>query len=108
MYTFELSKRLYLPLHNILSDLKFESERDALIEYSLIAAMHKRCEFEDECKRFRQKYHLNFEDFEKRVTHAKEENFEQWDDYMAWKFAEKGRKHWYDRINKLKDALQGS
>ena len=108
MHTVELSERLYLPLHNILSDLKFESEKDALVEYSLISAMHKRSEFEDECNRFARKYNVNFEEFEKRVTHAKEESFEEWDDYMAWKFAEKGRKHWNKRIDKLNDALRGS
>ncbi len=108
MYTVELSERLYLPIHNILSELKFKNEKDALVEYSLISAMHKRSEFEDECRRFAQKYNVTFGEFEKRITHAKEENFKEWDDYMAWKFAEKGKKHWNKRINKLNDALQDS
>ena len=34
---------------------------------------------------FQKKYNCNFTDFEKKVTTAEEENFEEWDDYMEWK-----------------------
>ena len=48
---------------------------------------------------------FGFKEFEKKVIGAGEENFEEWDDYLAWKFAEDGREHWGKRISELKDAL---
>jgi len=105
MHTVELSERLYVPIHKILNDLKFENEKEALVDYSLISAMHKKSEFEEECNRFGQKYDMAFKEFEKKVIGAGEENLEEWDDYLAWKFAEDGREHWGKRISELKDAL---
>ncbi len=60
MHTVELSERLYVPIHKILNDLKFENEKEALVDYSLISAMHKKSEFEEECNRFGQKYNMAF------------------------------------------------
>jgi len=57
-------------------------------------------EFEEECERFGQKYLISFEEFEKSVLNAKDEKFEEWGDYIAWKFAEEGRKHRNKRSKK--------
>lgn len=103
-YTIELPKKLYTPVHNVIQETEFKNETDALVDFSLIIAMTKLSEFADECNRFRDKYCIDFEDFESRVKKAKKEKFKEWDDYLEWKFAEKGRNHWANRIKELKDA----
>ncbi len=47
---------------------------------------------------FEIKYNCNFLLFEKSVTTAAEENFEQWDDYMEWKA-------FYNKYNRLKKKV---
>jgi hypothetical protein len=47
---------------------------------------------------FEKKYKCDFSHFEKKVMDAKEENFEQWDDYMEWKA-------FYKKYNQLKEKI---
>ncbi len=54
---------------------------------------------------FQQKYHCLFEQFEKQITEASEENFEQWDDYMQWKASEKVAHDYLQKINYLNYGL---
>jgi hypothetical protein len=47
---------------------------------------------------FEKKYNCNFPDFERRVTTAEEENFDEWDDYMEWKA-------FYNKHERLKEKV---
>jgi hypothetical protein len=47
---------------------------------------------------FEKKYNCNFSVFERRVTTAEEENFEEWDDYMEWKA-------FYNKHRRLKEKV---
>ncbi len=107
MYSIDLDKKIYRPLHKVLKDINL-SEGEALIDFSLLTALSKLSEFEDECNIFRERYGMSFKDFEKGVLKAKKENFQEWDDYMEWKFVNIGREHWSKRVKELKDALQSS
>ena len=72
----------------------------------MIFRMRNERGFEEECCRFRQKYNIDFGEFEKRFVSAKEGKFDLWDDYMAWKFAENGRIGGDKRTGELKNVLQ--
>ncbi len=105
MHAVELDERVYHPIHKVLEDINI-SEKEALIEFSLITAMSKLSGFEEECHNLRERYGMNFKEFENKVMKAKKENFREWDDYTEWKFVETGREHWAKRVKELKDALR--
>ena len=62
---------------------------EAVKEFVLMHLSERISMFANESKFFEHKYGLNFFDFEKKILSRKdEENFNEYDDYMAWKFAD--------------------
>ena len=61
----------------------------AVKEFVLMHLSERLSIFSNESKSFEHKYGLAFPDFEKKILSRKdEENFDEYDDYMAWKFAD--------------------
>jgi len=60
---------------------------------------------EDKLNYFRSKYEMEFENFETGIKSSKEENFEQWDDYMEWKAF---NKNYLDLSRQKKDIEDGN
>ncbi len=83
----------------VLKDLGY-TEKVALQEFAFLNASQKLSEFEQEKQYFERKYNLLFTDFEKNFKSSNEENFEQEDDYLAWKFSIAGIKY-FQIQNKL-------
>jgi hypothetical protein len=54
---------------------------------------------------FSQKYQCNFEEFEKKTKEAKDENFEEWDDYIAWKGHRNSLKHLSTTIEEIENGF---
>lgn len=90
---------------NVLAECGFENTEKALIDFALSIAFSKKAEFEEECEMFENKYKMSFKEFEKKINKDKEEKFEEYDDYLAWKFAEKGKEHWQEKVRKLRNAV---
>jgi hypothetical protein len=61
-------------------------------------------DFSDEVANFESKYGKEYKaatnDFEES-----EENFQKYDDLMAWRFAQEGKDYWQNRLKDLGDAL---
>lgn len=53
---------------------------------------------------FEQKYGKAFENFEKQINQAKEEDFTAWDDYMEWKACQKTLKDRKIKFQALKNG----
>ena len=60
---------------------------------------------EDKLHYFESKYEMEFERFEAGIKSSKEENFEQWDDYMEWKAF---KKNYLDLSGQKKDIEDGN
>ena len=52
-----------------------------------------------------EKYNCTFEEFEKHVQETKDEQFEEWDDYISWKAHSKSVKYLSSKIKKIEDGL---
>ncbi len=88
----------------VLNDLGY-SEEVALQEFALLNASQKLSEFEQENQFFERKYTSIFVDFEKKLKLSTNENFEQDDDYLAWKFSFDGISFWRTRIEQLRQRI---
>ncbi|MFQ5637957.1 MAG: hypothetical protein ACE5IR_08160 [bacterium] len=86
---------------SVLKDLGID-EKDATREYALLNASQKAGELAHECDAFKQKYRMSFEDFEKRLRNRNQENFDEEDDYLAWKCAVEGLAFWRKKVKLLK------
>ena len=61
-------------------------------------------DFTQEIEHFQQKYEQRFQEF-KTAYESGDEDFEQYDDLMAWEFAEQGQDYWKKRLENAKDVL---
>lgn len=52
-----------------------------------------------------QKYECSFSDFEQRINTRKEEDFEEWDDYISWKGHMKSAATLADRIKEIENGF---
>jgi len=73
----------------------------------LISAYYQKQIGESTYQMFRltEKFNCSFENFEERVKTAKDENFEEWDDYISWKGHLKSVKSLSSKIKKIEDGL---
>ena len=78
----------------------FSSLDDAVFSFAMLLARAKLSEFEDECMVFKRKYG-DYEQFKRKVEGGEKENFDEWDDYLAWRFAEEARKFWRQEVRGL-------
>ena len=76
--------------------------RHALEDFLILNISGKLIAFKDECDAFKKKYGLNFASFEKKLNKKiNKENFQEEDDYMAWKFAEESRQFLQTKLDEL-------
>ena len=76
---------------------------DALSEFLLLKLSAKIAQFNQECLFYEKKYNCNFQDFEKKINNrANEENFEEYDDYLAWKFSAESKEHYTNKLSAIK------
>ncbi len=88
----------------VLQDLGI-SEQGALHSFALLQASQKLSEFKQDCGALQSKYRMSFAAFESRIQTQEVENFEEEEDYMAWKFAEEGANYWREKVEQLKRGL---
>ena len=90
----------------ILKALNYHNERDAAVDFSILSVSAKYAEFYDECQRYEKKYGIKYKEFENRISNKEnEEDFEEEDDLMAWKFAKEGAEFWVKKLEELKSVL---
>jgi hypothetical protein len=89
----------------LLQALHYSSAEEAALDMLLLSARSRYAEFTQEVKQFEAKYQMNFATFQHLVeTRVKEENFEQEEDLMAWKFAQDAVGYWQQKTEELKRA----
>ncbi len=89
----------------ILHALHYTNIEEAGYEMMLLSAQSNYAEYLSETRKFEQKYRRSFEEFrEKMETTLYEEDFENEDDYMDWKFAQDGVRYWKEKIAEMKDC----
>lgn len=58
-------------------------------EFELFRIIYQLHALKDKISFFERKYNIDFNEFENSVKNSKDENFEIWDDYIAWKANQK-------------------
>ncbi|MEA1957258.1 MAG: hypothetical protein U9N01_02760 [Euryarchaeota archaeon] len=84
----------------IFKEVGFSSLDGAVYSFAILLAKAKLSEFEEECGVFKRKYG-DFKRFKRKVEEGEKENFGEWDDYLAWRFAEEAREFWMREVERL-------
>ncbi len=92
------------PVNNLLKELTITNARDIIKDYIMTEILCKISDFSQESRHFQQKYGQCFQEF-KIAYETGAEDFEQYDDLMAWEFAEQGKEYWEKRLEIVKDVL---
>jgi hypothetical protein len=80
-------------------------QKSQVMEWLLLDYLAKIHTLEEKISFYKQKYKKNFEEFEKHINTAKEENFEEWDDYLEWKAF---RSFYYSYLEQIKEVKSGN
>lgn len=90
---------------DLLKALNYSSPEEAALEMVLLTARSRYSEYRQEVKRFEEKYGMSLDEFEQMVARrVDEEDFEQEEDLMAWKFAQQAADYWREKIEELERA----
>ncbi len=91
-------------LLGIIRELGFSGVKEVLEEHLVMEIESRISSFEQEVAHFERKYGKPFEEI-KREYGDRGENFEIYEDLMAWQFAMEGLGYWKRRLEELKSAL---
>jgi hypothetical protein len=99
-----MRKKAKMPA-DLLKALNYTSAEEAALDMLFLSARPKYAEFHQEVKRFEVKYGMTLAAFQ-GVAEARvnEEDFEQEEDLMAWKFAQEAADYWRHKIEELEHA----
>ena len=90
---------------DLLKALNYTSVEEAALDIMFLSARSKYVEFHQEVKHFEGKYGMNFTTFQRMVeARVNEEDFQQEEDLMAWKFAQEATDYWRHKIEELEHA----
>ena len=91
-------------INSVIKSLHYSSVNDLLKDNLITEILFKISDFKTQINYFRNKYSLNFSKFKKEYNNNKED-YNKWDDLMAWEFATQAYKHWNEQLNTIKDVL---
>lgn len=91
-------------LNNLLKELAIKDIPELIKDSLTTEILCKISDFSDEVKHFEEKYNMSFVEFNKEYE-TNEENFEKYDDLMAWEFAYQGKEYWQAKLKELKSVL---
>ena len=92
-------------LEEILKDLNVDVV-SVVKDYLFTEILAKIADFKAEIEAFEKKYGKSFEEVQRDYL-AGEENFEVYDDLMAWEFAIEGMRYWKKKLRELQSVLAG-
>lgn len=91
-------------INNIIHELEFKDVTE-LVKDSLITEILCRISnFSQETDHFENKYSKTFIEFKEEYENG-EEDFDKYDDVMAWEFARQGKNYWTKKLDELKSVL---
>ena len=91
-------------LHNVLQELTVTDVTEVIKDYVITEILCKISDFSQEAEHFQEKYGQSFREF-KTMYETGEEDFAQYDDLMAWEFAQQGKEYWEKRLEGVKNVL---
>jgi hypothetical protein len=86
--------------------IKKEEAQREFLKNLLGKALLKMEFYRSKLKPYESKYHLAFEDFQKKVHSAPKEDFAQWDDLVEWEAFDTAFKEWEERYQELNGWLE--
>lgn len=90
---------------DVLEALDYSNTEDVALDHVLLEAKAKCSEYREEVKRFREMYGVTFHEFKDQVESTEnQEDFEEEEDFMAWKFAMESLEYWEERVDLLENA----
>lgn len=89
------------PLNQLAKELSYRDATEVVVDSLATEMMARISGFAEEDAYYRNKYNQSFEHF-KVEYETGEEDFEKYDDLMAWEFACQGLAHWQKKLEALK------
>ena len=91
-------------LESLISELEFKDAREIIKDSLLTEILYRISKFNDETMRFIDKYGKTLAEFKKEYESGTED-YEKYDDLMAWEFAQQGKGYWEKKLEELKSVL---
>jgi hypothetical protein len=91
-------------LHRLIQEQEFKDIKEVVKDSLITEILYKILNFSDEIERFENKYGKNLLEFKKEYESGLED-FEKYDDLMAWEFAQQGKDYWNKKLEELKSVL---
>ncbi len=91
-------------LNSLLKELAIKDISELVRDSLITEILCKISDFSDEVKHFEGKYLKTFSEFSKEYEGG-EEDFEKYDDLMAWQFAQEGKEYWEAKLEEAKSVL---
>lgn len=91
-------------LNNLLKELAIRDITELVRDSLVTEILCKISGFADEVNHFEEKYGKKFAEANKEYE-VSEEDFEKYDNLMAWEFAEQGKQYWEAKLEEAKSVL---
>ncbi|MDP2279466.1 MAG: hypothetical protein Q8K51_14715 [Nitrospirota bacterium] len=88
----------------MISELEFKDAKEVIKDSLFTEILYRISKFTDEVNWFNDKYGKTLEEFKKEYE-SKAEDYEKYDDLMAWEFAQQGKEYWEKKLEELKSVL---
>ncbi|NCO83390.1 MAG: hypothetical protein COZ31_04920 [Nitrospirae bacterium CG_4_10_14_3_um_filter_44_29] len=91
-------------LDSLISELEFKDAKEVIKDSLFTEILYRISKFTDEAWRFNDKYGKTLAEFKKEYE-SKSEDYENYDNLMAWEFAQQGKEYWEKKLEELKSVL---
>ncbi|MBX6423628.1 hypothetical protein [Thermosulfurimonas sp. F29] len=91
-------------LKPILAALNIGNLQEIIEDYLFTEILSRISKFKEEISFFEKKYQKNFEEL-KQEYESQPEDFEVYEDLMAWEFALEGYNYWSKKLQELKECF---
>ncbi len=90
---------------DVLDALNYSNTDEVALNTVRLEARSNISQYRDEVEQFKDKYDMGFEEFKETLeSKINEEDFEEEEDLMEWKFAKDFLTYWKDRLESLEHA----
>lgn len=91
-------------LESLINELEFKDAKEVIKDSLFTEILYRISKFNDEAMRFIDKYGKTLAEFKKEYESGAED-FEKYDDLMAWEFAQQGKEYWEKKLDELKSVI---
>jgi hypothetical protein len=91
-------------IDRLIRELEFKGVKELIKDSLITEILYRISSFSEEIDKFEKRYGKSFIEFKKEYE-VGEEDFEKYDDLMAWEFAQHGREYWEKKLEEIKSVL---